>query len=293
MTTSALFLVLSAGLMHAIWNLLAKRASQPVPTLFAGLTFGAIISVIPFVYLFAQSPISISGWGWIVLTGLLHAIYYVLLGYAYQRGGDLSVVYPIARGTSPVLVTIAACVLLNEIPSPAGIGGVLLVVTGLFAINLSQVSMEGIRALLRSMRDGPVVLAFLTGLTTATYSIADKVALTRTGMNPWLYLLGCYLVTSVWLSPMTFRLLKANRESIASHRKHLILIGILSPLAYGLILVAFNTASKVSYIVASRECSILYAALLGTLFLKEADFRRRVTGALIITLGIGLLAIAR
>ncbi|MDA0839709.1 MAG: EamA family transporter [Planctomycetota bacterium] len=293
MTTSALFLVLSAGLMHAIWNLLTKRASHPVPALFAALAFGALLGIPPFVYLILQNPIDVSGWGWIVLTGFLHALYYGLLSHAYQRGGDLSVVYPIARGTSPLLVMIAAMVSLNEIPSPLGVVGIVLVVTGLFAINLSQVSVEGLRAMLLSMRNGPVVLAFLTGLTTATYSLVDKVALTRTGMNPWTYLLGCYLVTSVWLSPMTFRFLKSNREFIASHRPPLILIGILSPLAYGLILVAFTTASKVSYIVASRECSILFATLLGTFVLKEADFRRRLTGAIIITFGIGLLAVAR
>jgi uncharacterized membrane protein len=293
MTSNALFLVLSAGLMHAIWNLLTKRASHPVPTLFAALAFGALLGIPPFVYLILQNPIDVSGWGWIVLTGFLHALYYGLLGHAYQRGGDLSVVYPIARGTSPILVMIAATISLNETPSSTGVIGILLVVTGLFAINLSKVSVEGVRALLRSMRNGPVVLAFLTGLTTATYSIVDKIALARTGMNPWIYLLGCYLVTTLWLSPMTIRFLRENRESIASHPSHLVLIGILSPLAYGLILVAFTTASKVSYIVAARECSILFAALLGTLVLKEANFQRRLTGALIITLGIGLLAVAK
>lgn len=294
MTSQALVLVLSASFFHATWNFLAKRSRNPVVFLWLSLVLGLLISVIPVGYRVVTHPFPPGAWFYALLTGALHAVYYTLLGLAYQRGGELSAVYPVARGTAPVLVSIGGVVFHHEWPSAVGLAGILLVTAGIFVIHVPQDSPAGLKAAVTSMRQGPIRLAFLTGVTISGYSLVDKTAMNMPGVDPWIYLYLICLICVLWQLPwMLARHRQGLSEVLREHPGSLLAVALMGPGTYGLILMALATESKVSYIVASRECSIVFAALLGTLVLKESKGRKRILGAAFIVAGVVLLALTK
>jgi len=303
MTPTALMLVLLASVFHATWNMFVKSSRQSVPFIWLSLLFGTIVFAGPFLYWWDSHPVPSGLWPFIVATGIIHGIYFGLLSWAYESGGDLSTVYPVARGSAPLLVAIGAVIFLNETPSLLGLIGILVVVAGIFITNLSEVSMKSGTALLRSMLRGPILLALLTGLSTTAYSLIDKAALRpppasapieeANRLDTWVYLYFMIFITVVFLAPMVLYYKRSMLKEIVQERLRVIpLVGILCPCTYGLILIAFATESKASYIVAARQSSILFAALLGTIVLREKNIRQRVGGAVLIAFGVACLAMA-
>ena len=126
MTTIALIFILMAALLHATWNYLAKKSRDKLAFLWLFVLTATVIYFVPFVYWLRSHHIPTDGWIYIFATGLIHAFYFWFLGAAYERG-DLSTVYPIARGTAPVLVPFVAAGWLREFPSALGAFGIGLV----------------------------------------------------------------------------------------------------------------------------------------------------------------------
>jgi drug/metabolite transporter (DMT)-like permease len=281
-STAALAFVVAAAFAHAGWNLLAKTASGGA--VFVWLcTVAAVVLWLPALAVAEvadPSPLGLVALGLMAGSGALHAVYFVLLQRGY-RDGDLSLVYPLARGTGPLLATLAAIVVLSERPSAIALAGAAVIVGAV----LSLASRPGQGA-------GPAVaFALFTGVAIAGYTLWDKQAVGEEGLQPVTYYWGTLLANAAILTPWV---LGARAATVApvwrEHRRQVLGVALLSPLAYVLVLFALARA-PVSYVAPARELSILIAAAAGATLLDEGDTRRRLLAAGAIVVGVGALAI--
>lgn len=274
----AIMLVLSAAVAHAGWNLFAKRVPDG-GALFVWLA--AVVGLafqLPFaVVIVLQDGMAASWWLAFAVSGVIHLGYFVLLQRGY-RSGDLSVVYPLARGTGPLLSVVAAVWLLGERPGVVALAGAAGVVAGVFVIG--------------GLRTGSGAgYGLATGALIATYTLWDAHAVTALATPPVLLMCGSALVESVLLAPYAM----ARRDSVAriwrDHRGPVLAVAILSPLAYVLVLFAMRLA-PVSLVAPARELSIVVGSLGAWLLLGEPNPLRRLTGAVIVLAGVAAIAVS-
>ena len=286
MTPVALALILAAAVVHATWNLLAKRAGGGAPFLWL---FDALSTVIyaPLalaVVVLERPRIGGVGLLFIAGSGLLHLAYFLLLQRGY-RSGDLSLVYPLARGTGPVLSTAAAILLLGERPAPLALAGAALVAVGVFVIASGPHRTAG-------PQSGPAIAyGLLTGGAIAVYTLWDKHAVSAVLVPPLLLYYGTALVRLVILAPVAVRHRSEVRAHWHRHRREALGIAALAPLSYILVLTAL-VFTPVSYVAPAREASILVGTAMGTRLLAEGHAVRRLAAAGAMVTGIVALAIA-
>jgi drug/metabolite transporter (DMT)-like permease len=285
MTGSALTLILAAAVVHAAWNFLNKRASGHanftwlVAVLSALLYAPATITVIEV----WQIEISFVVLGLMAGSAALHTGYFVLLNQAY-RVGDLSLVYPLARGTGPLLSSIAAIIFLGERPSIIALAGALLIVGGavILTANLAQLRQTGSR--------DAILYALITGLFIAAYTLWDKQAVSHFAVNPMVLDWGANVGRALLLTPLAFKYSDQTMIEWHEHKYEAIACAVLIPLAYILVLTAMQF-TPVSYVAPAREISILIGTLMGTRLLGEGDVSRRLAGACAMVLGVVGLAV--
>jgi drug/metabolite transporter (DMT)-like permease len=286
-TELALLLVLISALVHAGWNFIAKRASGgPVFTWLFQLTGAAVCLPLAIGLVVTQSPrLNERAWVFVVGSAALELAYFLLLGQGY-RAGDLSVVYPLARGTGPMLATVAAIALLGERPSALALCGVVLIGVGVFMLAGSPAQLRAPKAR-RS-----VTFALLTGCVIAAYTLWDKQAVSPSGaaIPPLLYYSLLTALQAAVLTPYALTRLPVVRSEWRMHRKHALGVGVLSSLSYVLVLYALSI-SPVSYVAPLREIGILFGALLGWRFLAEGEGGRRIAGAVAMVAGVLALAL--
>jgi drug/metabolite transporter (DMT)-like permease len=286
MTATALALVAAAAVLHAAWNALAKRGRDPIAFLWLASMVAA-----PALLPWGARELATSGLPWgavpfVVGTIVLHAIYFYTLGRAYATGA-YSLVYPIARGLGVALVPIVAWSLLDEALSPLGIAGIALVIAGVVVLH---------RVGGRPVSVAPAALgsaslwAAITGVTIASYSILDKVGVTRLHPVPYMLLMegGCVVA----FAPFMLRRPGAARAEWKANRWTIIATGLMSAGGYTLVLFAFQL-SKAGYVVASRELSIVLSALIGSLLLREGRLPPRLAAASVVLAGVACVALAR
>jgi drug/metabolite transporter (DMT)-like permease len=287
-TGFALTLVLCSAFAHAGWNLLAKRAgggSIGFTWLFDVLSV-ALYAPITLAALVLQ-PTRLGGLELLLIAGstVLHLGYFLMLMQGY-RVGDLSLVYPLARGLGPMLSTAAAVAFLGERPTP-------LALVGAFLIGIGVVLLTGDpRALRRSGAGRSVAYALATGVIIAAYTLWDKqaVAAAGAGMPPLIYFWGFTVGRVLLLTPLALGRRHEVRAGWREYRREAFGIAVLSPLSYILMLVVL-VASPVSYVAPAREIGILIGVLLGTRLLAEGDARRRLLAAASMVLGVVALAL--
>lgn len=216
-------------------------------------------------------------------SAVLHLGYFVLLSRGY-RFGDLSLVYPLARGSGPLLATALAISFFGERPSLLALAGAGLIGLGGFVLAGDP------RRLHQSGAGRSVLYALLTGLTIAAYTLWDKRSVSDVGVPPLVYFWGFTLGTALLLGPLALRERAAIRTELAEHGRRVLAVGLLVPLAYVLVLTALAT-SPVSYVAPAREIGILFGAILGTRLLAEGDTARRLAGAAAMVVGVGALAV--
>jgi drug/metabolite transporter (DMT)-like permease len=283
----ALAIVFLAAITHATWNLLARRADEKLAFLWLSTLASSVLFLPIGVWLLLTQPISPIGWAVVTLSALLEALYYWTLAQAY-RYGDLSVVYPIARGTAPILVPLLATVFLGERLSSLAAGGIGLVVIGTVALHVRQLGWPSIGAIAEVAGQRGTRYALLTGLVIATYSSLDKYGVTLVPPVLYGYLLFCGLTLA--LVPLVNRRREAIMLEWKARRGSILVVGILTPVSYGLVLLAL-TQAPVSYVAAAREVSVVLAALLGALVLHEGYGRQRLLGSAAIAAGLALLVL--
>jgi drug/metabolite transporter (DMT)-like permease len=226
------------------------------------------------------------GWlqlGFIAGTALLHTVYFLLLARGY-RFGDLSLVYPLARGTGPLITIAGAMLILHERPSPVALAGAVMVAIGVFLLTGDP------HRLRTSGSRGAVLFALLTGTSIAAYSVWDKVAVAAVMIPPLLLDWAGNLMRMGMLTPIAVRSGVPAATAWRSHRRDILGVAVLSPLAYILVLTAM-VYTPVSYVAPAREISILVAALMGTHFLGEGSGGRRMLAAAVMVLGVTALAL--
>ncbi len=291
MPLSALALVVLAGLIHASWNIAAKKAGGDAR--FAFFTSVVLMLVWAPVGLWAAWGV-LPGWGWrewalIVVTGVLHVLYYVVLLRGYRKA-DLTVVYPLARGSGPLLSSLVAITLLGEQISTPGFAGIAGVVGGVFLI-------AGGPGLLRAAHDPAqrrrvhkgMIYGLLTGAFIAGYTIVDGYAVKFMLMSPILVDYLGNFVRLALLAPAVLRDRPAARLLWRQQWKYALLVGAISPVSYVLVLYAMQVA-PLSHVAPAREVSMLFAALIGGHLLGEGERLPRLLGAVFIAAGVMALA---
>jgi drug/metabolite transporter (DMT)-like permease len=286
----ALALVATAALVHALWNLLAKRAADQTALLLGASTIGGLLALPFLVVAAARGEVPAAGLVAALASAAIHAGYFALLGAGYRRG-DLSVVYPVARGSAPLVVALLAGPVFGERLAPLGWAGVATIVAGLGLVAGTGIARAAGHP---GEASAAVGLGLAVGLTIAAYSLVDRggVALVPVPAYLALQLLGAgLLMAPAWLadSGRRARLVAFATDRRAVGTAMLCAAGILA--AYGLVLTAM-TRANVAYVVAGRELAIVFGTALGAVVLKERITPGRALGAAVIALGVGVLALA-
>jgi len=279
--TVALLLVLVAAFAHAAWNLFAKTAEGGTTFVWLSALAGVVLYLPALVVALVVAPgrLGAVALGFMVGSGLLHSLYFVLLQRGY-RDGDLSLVYPLARGTGPLLSTAAAVAFFAERPSPLALAGSALIVGAVLSLTARP----------RGSAGAATAFALLTGVSIAAYTLWDKQAVGDQSVSPIIYLWGLQLVNTMVLSAWVLRRPERIVSTWRNSRRQVLGVGLLSPGAYILVLYALERA-PVSYVAPAREVSILIATALGTTVLAEEGLGHRLVAAGGIVLGIAALAI--
>lgn len=275
----ALTLVLLSALLHASWNLLAKRISRGAEFVWLFALCSAVIFAPVALFVIALEPPRLGAveLGFVSASALLHLGYMLALQRGY-RAGDLSLVYPLARGTGPALAVTGAVILFGERPTPVAILGVALVVLGAFVL-------AGGERLFRLVDGRAVAYGLLTGLFIASYTLADAFVVTELALHPIIFLWFSELLRVLFLAPTALRRRDRVSKLWMSHKGQILAVALLSPLAYLLVLFALRIA-PVSYVAPAREISILIGAILGTGLLKEGERARRLGAAAVMVAGV-------
>ena len=285
MSPLVLALVLSAAAAHATWNLTLKRVATSGPVfLWLGFVVGTVV-FLPFgVWSLIDSGADVARWALLAtVSGLLQVGYFLLVQRGY-RAADVSVVYPLARGTGPVLSVGLAISRLGERPGPSTVLGTAVVVTGVGIIGVA-----GDRNNRGNMLPG-VLFGLAIGCVIAIYTLWDSAAVTVWGMPVVGLYWGSVLVQSLALAPAATRDGEALREMLRRQWRAALIVGVLAPLAYILVLLAIQQA-PVSVIAPAREVSVGLVGLAGRLLVKEPDPGQRLIGYGVGVSGVALLAL--
>ena len=290
MSGSALGIVLVAAFLHAFWNYLAKKSRNKIAFIWWAILFSVILFFPMFLYYWPDVTISSAGWVCIVATGVLHAFYFWFMSGAYERG-DLSLVYPLSRGSGPLLVPILAVLLLNEQLSISGVLGITFIVVGIFSIHLRSFSIQSMFEPFLAKRGGASLWALCTGGTIAGYSLVDKIGVTI--VHPPVYIYLMFVITLLLLSPYVFVKERLDLKKEWNINKiQILIVGFLDLFTYLMILFALQI-SKVSYVAAVREVGIVFSALIGIMLLQEKNASQKLFGAVLISMGVVLIGFSR
>ena len=287
MPPAALGLLLIAAVLHATWNLLVKRAREKHIFTWCSLLVGAICFA-PLLVQAASFPLGILPY--VIFSAIFEGMYFLVLIRAYANG-DFSLVYPMARGTAPALLTVWAILFLGERPRLYGLIGIGLLVCGLIIVGGK--SWWALRSLRKgsSLSSSAVILALGVAFCISIYSAIDGAAVQHVAPLPYTVLVMG--LTSLLIAP-TVVVRYGNQAILAEWRANwsrIILVGILSLLSYMLVLFAYSI-SQVSYAGSIREISIVFGAFLGWRWLGEEFGVIRVIGAVFIFAGILVIAVA-
>ena len=285
MPAGAVGLVAIAAVCHATWNLITKRTG-------GGIVFLWLMGVASTVLLLPAAVIAVERMDRsmdrddlvaVLGSGVIHVFYFGFLQSGY-RSGDLSVVYPVARGTGPLLAAVTGITVLGDRPGPiAVIGGI--------ALLAGVVGMSGI-AVDRLRLDRSVVLGLLTGISIACYTLWDRRAVATLDLPPVFYFWASTGTYAAFVTPAALRARgpKFSADFVRGHWKPAVAVALLSAASYSLVLTAM-TMAPLSYVATLREASILVATVFGIRFLGEAVTRRKTVAATSIVLGVIGLAV--
>lgn len=275
-STPVALLVLLAALMHAGWNFVVKASADRFLDYTGLAVAGAAVAacLLPWLPL----PVAAS-WPWLLTTTFIHVGYYLLLMRAYQHA-DLSLAYPLMRGSAPVLVALAAP-LAGDALTPGLALGIALIAGGIALPVWTGMRRGGVSS-------SGLLYGFATAGVIALYTIIDGIGVRLSGhavsYTLWLFFLNAWLVLGV-------ALWRRGRAALAHLRRRWLfsLLGsVLTIGSYGIVLWAMTVAS-IPAVAALRETSVVFAALLGSWLLKERMGRWRIAGSLIVALGAGTI----
>ncbi|WP_299638836.1 EamA family transporter [uncultured Ruegeria sp.] len=279
MTIQAVLIVLTAAVLHALWNAVVKGAPDKAVVLglvSLGHAVPALIAL-PFVGLPVWAAVP-----FIIGSTLIHWGYYWFLNTAYKHG-DLSVVYPISRGMTPILVTVGAIFFAGEFLPPIAWAGIVCISVGIGCLSLAGLG--------RNTNWIAVAAAFGTGLMIASYSIVDGIGIRLSGNT--LGYIAALFVAEIIVAGFIFS--TRWQRFVALPKRYVwagLTGGVISGLAYGLVLYA-KTIAPLGVVSALRESSVIFASLIGVMWFGEGPKSNRLLAATIVAIGIVILAMTR
>ncbi len=278
MSAAAIGLVLLAAVLHAGWNALVKSSGERLAMLgllAAGhMVLGVVIAT--------QFPLpAVESWPYIAASTVIHFGYYFLLFHSY-RLGDLSHVYPIARGMSPVLVALGAQVFAGETLPPLAWAGVLVASTGIFMLS-GNVFRRAVPPLV-------VLTAMATGVIIASYSLVDGMGVRLAGVS-MAYIGWLFVFEGIAALFILGRMLGKRRRVSGATVALGLLGGVLSGVAYGLVIYA-KALAPLGMVSTLRETSVVFAALIGIVVLGERPWRLRIVAAVVVAGGVIVMTVA-
>lgn len=281
----ALCAVLLAAATHATWNLAAKRAAGSRHFVWMYSTASAILysPVIAWIVITQRPQFEPLQWAVLGATAVLHLGYSLMLQAGY-RASDLSLVYPLARGSGPLVSFFAAVLLLGEPFTWQGVMGVLLVVTGIVLVS----------GLLTEHHKAPragIAFGLGTGLFIAAYTINDGYAVKVLMMSPFLVEYTGNIFRLTVLGPKAWLERARVREEIRDYYRLALVVSVLGPISYVLVLYAMRVA-PVSHVAPTRELATLIGTWFGARLLREKAAPARIVGAACIVAGVVSLALA-
>lgn len=282
----ALGLVLLASAFHATWNLLTKRGVDKLLFIWWTGIVGTLALFAPVYWLSPSPSWNVEFWARVGLGAVLRAAYFFTLSAAYTRG-DLSSVYPLARGIAPVVVPVAAILLLGEHITGIALVGIATVTIGVYIVHVPRLAWRAMLAPLRVLNSGAVGYAIMTGAVIASYSIVDKWTI-ATGVPPAWYAYFTIPMAALLLTPFALRRARPVAEW-SENPGPIVIVSVLMTTGYLLVLYALRFA-PVSYVAPVREVAIVFGTILGVVVLGEPHGRQRIVGALLIVIGVVLLS---
>jgi drug/metabolite transporter (DMT)-like permease len=304
---TAIVLILVAAVAHASWNLFSKQASATGAASFIWLVSAAgtvlYAPVIAVAVIAAQPRLTGLSWVFMAGTGVLQAGYFLFLQSGY-RLGDLSLVYPIGRGSGALLAALAGIVIFSERPGAVAIAGIASIVAGIIVIGLPvrtsraapvTAAAAGVAGASGSARRAPsaasaTAFALLTGAFIASYTLWDKYAVGTLKTPPLLQGYAAFPVMVMVFAPQVRRARRRAARVWRDYRPQILGAAVLAPLAYILVLTALSFTA-VSAVAPAREVSVLFGVLLGRRLLGEGGLARRLAAAAAIVAGIIAIAI--
>jgi drug/metabolite transporter (DMT)-like permease len=287
MSLYVLVLVLTAAILHASWNLLAKKTKGKTPFIWLQYIASNIL-YLPFLFfqtnqghiIYSQPLLWFS-----LSSSVLHLGYFIVLQKGY-RSADLSVVYPLARGSAPLDSFIAAILFLHEKLKLSSVAGLLLIITGVLIITGLSFKKENNSKIMTGITYG-----VLTGLFIALYTFNDAVAIKKYAVSPLILTLATNLFSAVFLLPFVVPQKDELKLEIKQHKWIIIAIAVLSPAAYILVLEALKYA-PLTVVAPAREISILLGVFMGSRVFNEEDGKRRLIASVLILGGIIALSLS-
>jgi drug/metabolite transporter (DMT)-like permease len=272
-------LVLLAALLHASWNAMAKSGGSPQFSI-ASYRLISAICCLPLLFVF---PIPLAeSWPMLLVSTLIHSLFYYTLSRAY-RSGDLSQVYPLFRGLAPVLVVLGAALLANEYLPLGAMLGIALVSLGLISITFAGGAIGKIPPL--ALRWG-----LATSVLIAAYTVADGMGV-RVAGNPFSYIIWLFVLEPI---PIGLWLLATDRRGWFSYmcaKPVKIWAGALAAAgAYAMVIYAMSVA-PMGMVSSLRETSVIFAALIGTFLFREPFGRQRIIAATLVCCGVVVIKI--
>jgi drug/metabolite transporter (DMT)-like permease len=292
MQFTAFVLIIAAAFLHATWNMFAKSSRDTVAlmwwaTVIGTLGFGLLLLIGPGIYFDSRSLIPF------LISATAETGYFVTLVRGYSQG-DLSLVYPISRGSAPIFTVLIGAIVMGEQLPWFGYLGVGLMVGGIYVASLQMDRSRmksAISAITAPFRNAAVGWSLAAAVFIAIYSLSDKVAVNSTPpliYNWWVFLGNTFL----WMPVLWFRMpLKRNFDELRSNFRGVILTAIMMVGAYGAALAALNLTSA-SYVVAGRGFSVVVGAVFGALLLREGFGSSRIIGAVLMVTGLILMTFA-
>jgi len=270
--------VLFAALCHAGWNALIKTGLDPLSSTTLISVGSGIVGLVALPFVGAPSAAS---WPWLFASVVIHLFYFAALIESY-RAGDLGQVYPIARGSAPLMTALTATLLIGERLSVIGWVGIVMLVSGVFLLSL-----RGGRGLARiDMR--AVGFALATAVTICTYSIVDGVG-ARLSANPNAY--SAWLFVGIAIVLMPYARLRGGSGALAAalpYWRQGLAGGGMQVLSYGIAIWAM-TVAPIAIVAALRETSVLFGAAIAVIVLKEPLRAARIVAAGLIVIGLVLI----
>lgn len=287
MSLYVLVLVLTAAILHASWNLLAKKTKGKTPFIWLQYIASNIL-YLPFLFFQTKQGHTVYSQPllWFSLSSaMLHLGYFIVLQKGY-RSADLSVVYPLARGSAPLVSFIAAILFLHEKLKLKSVVGLFLIIAGVLIISGLSFKKETNSKIMTGITFG-----VLTGLFIALYTFNDAVAIKTYAVSPLILTLATNLFSAILLLPFVLPQKNELKREITVHKWIIISIALLSPAAYILILEALKYA-PLTVIAPARETSILLGVFMGSRVFNEQDGKRRLIASVLILGGIIALSLS-